>query len=217
MVASYCVTRNGCAMESLDDARPTLMVQLSQLPNHNYAGSCAGYIDSEFAKYKSARGNAGANGNTVTAFPTVPGGAVAFPTDSGLKNPYEQKTPTWQNEVNARAAELAALQADNGAGSEHLVATAFPKTTADLSLSQRMENARIGFEKYQGQSAYHLINVGTAEEYRQEMEKRERRKSAFCQNATQSLATYLSDLETITKCAAASTPFAQCKTIGKYW
>ena len=53
LVASFCASRNNCANMDVNDARPTLTVQLASLPNHNYVTPCAGYIDTEFEKYVS--------------------------------------------------------------------------------------------------------------------------------------------------------------------
>ncbi len=58
LVASYCASNNNCANKRIADARPTIMVQLSQLPGHNFATSCAGYIDNIFENYKKTYGNA---------------------------------------------------------------------------------------------------------------------------------------------------------------
>ena len=42
LVASFCATRNNCVGMDINDARPTITVQLASLPNHNYVTPCAG-------------------------------------------------------------------------------------------------------------------------------------------------------------------------------
>ncbi len=166
LVASYCVTRNGCAMVSLDDARPTLMVQLAALPNHNYVGSCAGFIDSEFAGYKAARGNAAPVANRAVAFPdaVAPSPVVTNP-EFEIKNPYAPSAPDWATDAAKRAKELSDLQAQNGAGGETLVVMDFPKTADDLTLDQKMRLEKHGFKPYKDKSGWQKITVGSAKEY----------------------------------------------------
>ena len=98
LVSSFCASRNNCAGLSLDDVRPTIMVQLASLPNHNYVTPCAGYVDSEFSKYV-AQNTLVAPTDTPVAFPN----ATAPNTDLNnqeyeLQNPYNPKLPTWNGE-----------------------------------------------------------------------------------------------------------------------
>ena len=154
LVAVQCMARDNCKGTNLSEIRPEIMVQLSKLPGNNYVSACSGYIDGIFESYVAQFGS------------NVPNRAVAFPTatvpnqnlnDSGgvkFENPYKVKTPQWQQEINERSNELQELQSINGAGSEHLSATDFPETYADLTFSERMANAGEGYAPLKDKSAY---------------------------------------------------------------
>ena len=153
LVSAQCLARDNCKDTSLTDVRPSIMVQLSNLPGHNYVSACSGYIDSVFESYKSQYGN------------NVPTHQVAFPTATApnqnlnnnqiqIQNPYKQQVPKWKQEINERTQELQELQEQNGAGNNQLSATDFPTTYADLSFSERMANATEGYEPYAGKTAY---------------------------------------------------------------
>lgn len=144
LVASFCASNNNCTGMRLADVRPTIMVQLSQLPGHNFATSCGGYIDSMFNKY--------AKSGTALNLP-APTGTTTGTATFQFKNPYEIKPTAEQQAVADRAAELAALQAQTG-GVTGVSAAAFPKTVADLSFTDRMANAAEGYEPYKEKSAY---------------------------------------------------------------
>ena len=163
LVANVCATINNCNGAQLSDVRPTLMLQLSQLPGHNYASSCAGYIDSEFENYIKKYGHAGVSSGVV-AFP----GATA-PSNTGtqieIKNPFETPTPQWQQDIIERTQELEKLQAQNGGNSGHIEKTAFPTTFADLSFQERMDIKAEGYEPYKDMKAYHPITLEPMEDY----------------------------------------------------
>ena len=103
LVSVQCMARDNCKDTSLADIRPTIMVQLSNLPGNNYVSACSGYIDGVFESYVARYGN------------SVPNRAVAFPTattpnpdlnnDNKIKiqNPYKQVTPKWQQEIKERS------------------------------------------------------------------------------------------------------------------
>ncbi len=157
LVANVCATMNNCVGAQLSDVRPTLMLQLSQLPGHNYATSCAGYIDSEFDNYVKKYGHAG-----------VSSGAVAFPdatapsnTDNTIeiKNPYETPIPQWQQDVIERTQELEELQASNGGNMGDVAKADFPTTFADLSFEERLNIKAEGYEPYKDAKAYNSIKV----------------------------------------------------------
>ena len=148
LVASFCASNNNCVGMRLADVRPTIMVQLSQLPGHNFATSCGGYIDSMFNKY--------AKSGTALNLP-LPTGTTTGTATFQFKNPYEIKPTAEQQAVADRAAELAALQAQTG-GVTGVSAAAFPKTLADLSFTDRMANAATGYEPYKDKSAYAIPN-----------------------------------------------------------
>ena len=166
LVSVQCMARDNCKETSLSDIRPAIMVQLSNLPGANYVSACSGYIDGVYESYVSQFGN------------NVPNRQVAFPTATvpnqnlnnnnnnfQIKNPYEIKTPQWQQEINERTQELQELQRQNSAGSEQLSATAFPETYADLSFTERMANARAGYEPFAGKSAYVIPEIQNTNEY----------------------------------------------------
>ena len=154
MVSAQCMARDNCKNTTLAEIRPEIMVQLSRLPNKNYVSACSGYMDTIFEQYVAQYGN------------NLPNRAVAFPTGTTpnqnlnnnggieIKNPYKQIPAQWQKEIKERSNELQQLQQQNGAGSEHLSATAFPTTFEDLSFSDRMAIKAEGYEPYKDASAY---------------------------------------------------------------
>lgn len=173
LVASYCAQKNNCIDTKLDDARPTLTVQLASISGHNYVTPCAGFIDSEFNTYRDNNTIAAPRANGVTAFPaaTQP---VKTNTDSGIQiqNPYAPKAPDWATEMMERDQELKQLQSQNGAGNERVVKMDFPTTIADISFQERMENAAAGYEPYKDASAYQQLKLESEETYLQRMEQR---------------------------------------------
>jgi len=159
LIASYCVDNNNCVGMQLSDVRPVMMLQLARLPGHNYATSCAGFIDSEFADYVAQYSNAGPS-NSYVAFPT---GTVANPTynetEYEIENPYQIRDRTWNNEnwdkaKRERAQELENLQSMNGANDIKLARADFPTTAADLSFSERVELQSAGYEPFKEASPY---------------------------------------------------------------
>lgn len=113
LIYVQCTARNNCQDTKLSDIRPTIMVQLSNLPGNNYVSACAGFIDGIFESYIAQ------NANTVTkqvAFPTetVPNQNI-YSGNNLIQNPYKQQTPKWQQEIDQRAQELEELQAQNAA------------------------------------------------------------------------------------------------------
>lgn len=165
LVSVQCMARNNCRNTTLNEIRPTIMVQLSNLPGNNYVSACSGYIDGVFESYVAQYGN-GVSGRAVS-FPT---GTVANPTvnaDTGLqlKNPYKQTVSKKQAAINERAEELQRLQEQNGSGSESLSSSAFPTTYADFSFSQRVENTREGLMPYKDMKAYQTPKILGCEEW----------------------------------------------------
>ena len=165
LVSVQCMARDNCKNTDVSDIRPTIMVQLSNLPGANYVSACSGYIDGIFETYQKQYGN------------SLPNRAVAFPgattpntniDDSGgiqFENPYKQQPTKWQIEQKERSDELQRLQSQNGVGSEHLTKTDFPATYADLSFSERMENDRAGLEPYKDLKAYKTLKVKSESEW----------------------------------------------------
>ena len=162
LVAVQCMVRDNCKNTKLSEIRREIMVQLSELPNHNYVTACAGFIDGAYDDYVEQYGNA-----LSTRPVAFPNGTMPTQTnnDIQIENPYKQKTPKWQNEIKERANELAALQRQNGGNNAHLTATAFPTTYADYSFSDRIENEFAGLEPYKDLKAYRELNVKTTAEW----------------------------------------------------
>ena len=74
LVSVQCMAREDCKNTQLSEIRPTIMVQLSQLPGNNYVSACAGYLDWAFDTYTKQHDN------------TVSNRPVAFP-DATIPNP----------------------------------------------------------------------------------------------------------------------------------
>lgn len=168
LVSVQCMARDNCKNADLSDIRPTVMVQLSNLPGANYVSSCSGYIDEIFESYKRQYGNT--LPNRPTAFPNATTPNPGLNDTGGIKfeNPYKQQPTKWQIEQKERADELQRLQAQNGVGSEHLVKTDFPATYADLSFSERLENDRAGLEPFKDLKAYNTLDVKSESEWCEE-------------------------------------------------
>ena len=166
LVSVQCMARDNCKNAELSDIRPAIMVQLSNLPGHNYVSACSGYIDGIFESYKQQYANT--LPNRPTAFPNATVPNPDLDDDDGMlkfENPYKRQDPKWKQEENERAAELQALQRQNGMDSEHVQYTDFPATYADLSFSERIENDRTGLEPFKDLKAYKTLDVKTAEEW----------------------------------------------------
>ncbi len=171
LVAAQCAMHNKCIDTRLSDIRPAVMMQLSQMPGHNYATACAGYIDAAFAAYTSQNANAGPNG-MPTAFPSA---TMPSPKTEPVKfeNPYAPKQlPQWMQDMKDRKQELNELQAQNGAGGEKIARADFPKTASDLSFVDRMKNEAAGYEPYKDATAYVPLNVETKQEQLTRMAER---------------------------------------------
>ena len=217
LVASYCATRNNCIGVSLDDARPTLTVQLASIPNHNYVTACAGFLDSEFKTYKDNNANAAPRASGVaTPFPAASGVATDQNTNSNIKieNPYSDKLPSfngdnWGEQIMERTRELEDLQAQNGANDVALAKADFPTTTADLTMSERMANKAAGYEPFKDASAYKQLNI-------EDLARQERRRAAYCDWAQKQMAALDADLATLQNCMKQGVHFADCKTLGVY-
>lgn len=211
LVASYCATRNNCIGVSLDDARPTLTVQLASIPNHNYVTACAGFLDSAFKTYKD---------NNANAAPRASGVATDNNTNSNIKikNPYQEQLPSfngdnWGEQIMERTRELEDLQAQNGANNVTLAKTDFPTTAADLTMSERMANKAAGYEPFKDTSAYKQLNIEDEETY---LARQAQRRAAYCDWAQKQLAALDADLATLQNCMKQGVRFADCKTLGVY-
>ena len=168
LVSVQCMARDNCKNTDLSDIRPTVMVQLSNLPGANYVSACSGYIDGIFETYQKQYGNS--LPNRAVAFPgaTTPNPTVDDSNGIQFENPYKQQPTKWQIEQKERSDELQRLQSQNGVGSEHLTKTDFPATYADLSFSERMENDRAGLEPFKDLKAYKTLEVKSESEWCEE-------------------------------------------------
>lgn len=208
LIAAECGMRNNCRGLDISDIRPTIMIQLSRLPGHNYATSCAGFLDSEFNSYVSKYSTAAPTGTPV-AFPT-PGAPNTSADDDVQVVLPTPKTPGWAQDVKERQEELQNLQSQNGAGDEKIVRADFPTTAADLSFSERMQIQAAGYAPYKDKSAYEPLGNIVDEDaaYLQRL----------CSNAQSTLAILDADLATLTRCREMGAPLSVCipKLQGSY-
>lgn len=212
LVSAYCSSNNNCVGMDVDEARPTIIVQLASLPNHNYVTPCAGYIETEFEKYKSQNALAAPTGKQV-AFPsaTTPNPSLNQQ-QVEFQNPYAPQLPTWNGdpwmqERIERKQELENLQSATGStGNVKLASADFPTSAADLTFSQRLENDIAGYAPYEGKSAYHPITIESEESYRN-------RTSGYCSQEIAKLSILNADLATLQACQANGTPFEECQPL----
>ncbi len=218
LVQSYCNMRNNCINDSLDDIRPTLTVQLAALPNHNYVGSCIGYLDTEFEKYRTAHSAAIPTGTVAFPGATAPNAAAAG-SEFKIENPLRPVDATWngddwEHQMNLRKQELKDLQAQNGAGNEHLEEYDFPTTIADLTYAQRRKNATTGYMPYQDKSAYEQLDVDNIEETTfaddNASATAQSRHQTLCMSKKKELESILHDIITLKKCQSDDTDFRVC-------
>ena len=148
LVTSYCAEHNYCTNLRISDVRPTIMVQLSQLPGHNFATSCGGYIDSAFENFQKTYGNTSAVNLPKTGTQT---------TNIEIANPFAPKQTAQQKAVAERTAELERLQSITTPTST-VRAENFPATTADLSFTDRIANTAAGYEQYKDLESYKKPN-----------------------------------------------------------
>ena len=158
LVSVQCMARDNCKNTTLAEIRPAIMVQLSNLPGNNYVSACSGYLDYIFESYVAKYGNNVPNRAVNFPNATMPNQNLNNNNTIPIQNPYKQVVPTWQQEIIERSDELKQLQQQNGAGSEHLSATAFPTTFEDLSFSERVAVKTEGYEPYKDMHAYETPN-----------------------------------------------------------
>ncbi len=172
LVYVQCLARDNCRDTSLSDIRPTIMVQLSNLPGNNYVSACAGYIDGAYDAFVKQYGNS--IPNRAVAFPdaTVPNQNIQNINTSPQQynqNSYQptnnKKTPDWQSAINERTQELIELQKQNGADSYNLSATDFPATVEDLSFASQVALKTDGYEPFMGKHAYTLPTIKGQDEF----------------------------------------------------
>lgn len=181
LVASYCSANNNCIGAKISDVRPNVMVQLSQLPGHNFATSCAGYIDSSFNTYIKKYGHI--SPTTNVAFP------VAYEENNRLYQMTSGKTAgvsltpkksAYESGVAERAAELAQLHAASSNTTSPVMATSgFPQTVQDLTLTERIKLRQEGYAPFKDAKSYHTIKLGDEKEYKEDLKSQN--LSVFCQ------------------------------------
>ena len=160
LVSQYCANRDNCSNSRISDIRPIVMVQLSQLPGHNFATSCGGYIDSVFEDYKKTYGNVSTNNivqPTTRAQQTIQ-----------IENPFKQKKSDYEIGVDERTAELESMQRITTPAAT-VTLTDFPKTIDDLSFTDRLANTTAGYEPYKNLNAYKTPKFETEDEYYERM------------------------------------------------
>ena len=145
LVENECEKRKKCQNLQLSDIRPNLMVQLSTLPNYNYAASCAGYIDTAFELYMKQNHNVNYV-NPSASFPTAKARAATT-------------KPKAQSAYAERAAELKKLQAQNSNTNYTVTETDFPKTIDDVSFLDTIAVKTAGYEKYKDAQVYIPLNI----------------------------------------------------------
>ena len=159
-VAFQCAARNNCINTALSDIRPSIIVQLSNLPGKAYSTACAGYLDTVFESYVAQYGNYAPKQRVGLPQATVPNPAINNNNTIQIQNPYEVKPSREEQEIIDRTQELENLQRQNGSGVYGLHAMdSLPGTIADVSLEERLSNAAEGYEPYAGKSAYKTITT----------------------------------------------------------
>lgn len=164
LIAEYCNQNNRCIGQVLSDIRPTIVLQLSRLPGHNFATACVGYIDGEFQNYV----NTAPTIDTTATFPTATMPNPNIYNDSGggtIVSPPTPALPKWQQEMKQRTEELERLQSESSAGEQTLARVDFPKTINDVSFVDRVANMAAGYAPYADKSAYVPIDIESMEDY----------------------------------------------------
>ncbi len=163
LVVQQCAQRNNCTGLSYSDVRPAVVIEMSNLTDHNYLTSCVGYIQPAFEDYMKSANVVKLNG-FPSAFPM--GGETTEKSGSSLvlSNPFERKDPKWSDDRDERKKEMLDLQRQNGSENVKLSAETFPTTYADMSFAQRMENDKAGYEQWKDSSAYIPINIESDED-----------------------------------------------------
>ncbi len=210
LITTYCSTRNNCLGISIEDARPTLTVQLASIPGHNYVTPCSGYIDTAFETYKKENAIAAPTGKTV-AFPsaTTPNpNANQQEVNFNILQP--QQAPDWAVEMKGREQELEQMQSQNAAGTNQVIKMDFPTTFADLSFTERQQVLKEGYQPYAGKSAYVIPNFNFQKLMETDPTTYENREEAYCKKELNKIAILDKDLQTIQNCRANQLPVVDC-------
>ncbi len=151
LIAAECAKLDNCIYTTLSDIRPTIMLQLSKIPDGNYATACAGFIDSEFIKYTKnyhpislspAHNTPVTQQDSVPHIPTVP-----------------THTQNWEREMEQRAEELQELQTLNNQYPHKLTKASFPVTFADLPFTTQVGIKKQGYAPYKNTVAFQQFRI----------------------------------------------------------
>ena len=163
LIASFCATNGNCVGMQLSDVRPSIMLQLSRLPGHNWATQCMGYIDGAFSEYQTTAMNHVPT--TPVKFPT--GGTVANPdintSEFKIKNPFAPQAPEWAKEMRERKQELKDLQNQTSNYDNSLSYSQYPATYQDLPFAERMQIQADGYEDLNNNPMYAPIDISKPE------------------------------------------------------
>ncbi len=160
LIAAQCISRNNCISTRLSDIRPALMMQLTNMPGGNYGTACAGYLDAAFADYVKKYAHAGSGvGNAGFPAPTTPNSAITNQMAQPANNAFPTAKPDWATEQDMRKQELQSLKSASDTPTGIDPDAAFPTTYADLSFTERMDNAQKGYAPYSNNSAYKTIKI----------------------------------------------------------
>ena len=171
LVTLQCMNANNCIGVELGDIRPAIMLQLSRMTGGNYATACAGYLDGIFNDYVSQFANAAPNG-TPSKFPTpVAPNTNANGNQIQLSNPFATPAPDWATDMRERKLELQALHTETGTNNHQIQSAEFPATYADVSFTDRLENARNGYEPFKDARAYREMDIEDEETYLARIER----------------------------------------------
>lgn len=172
LVTVQCMNMNNCIDTQISDIRPAIMLQLSRMTGGNYATACAGYLDGIFNDYVAKYAIAAPTG-TATSFPvaTVPNPNTEE-NQIQIKNPFQMQMPDWATEIQERKQELQDLQSQTGTNDHHIYSADFPTTYADLSFSERLENAATGYEPFKDMKAYREMKIEDQETYLSRVKKK---------------------------------------------
>ena len=171
LVTLQCMNANNCIGVELGDIRPAIMLQLSRMTGGNYATACAGYLDGIFNDYVSQFANAAPNG-MPSKFPTPAApNTNANGNQIQLSNPFTTPAPDWATDMRERQLELQALHTETGTNNHQIQSADFPTTYADVSFTDRLENARNGYEPFKDARAYREMDIEDEETYLERVER----------------------------------------------
>jgi hypothetical protein len=158
LVTVQCMSLNNCINTELSDIRPAIIIQLSRMTGGNYATACGGYLDGVFEEYVKKYANAAPRLRPV-AFPTaITPNSTTDTNQIEIKNPFAPQQPDWAKEIEERKQELQELRSQTDSLNSRAGAV-FPATYADISFTERKENATKDYAAYANTSAYRSINI----------------------------------------------------------